>query len=249
MLKLQVDTLSKILTPETLQSLGLKRIKEIKELGKQNNYHLLVTQEIHVHPENNLVIQHKEHATQRAEELSYCCRFQGLSEQEKNLLKTQIRFIDDEKIITLLREHQISKEEIEELNAIVAEFQKHLYTYQQKLEELERQCKISYGQAFDIITKYYPMLSNNNYSFNKEDKKLYSSALFFALRIKQPSFLLKDSLNKINHNPLFSKLAKICENYFGMEQKHLYIFINKINEIFVTNPNLFNKLANSQKRK
>ena len=99
MLKLQVDTLSKILTPETLQSLGLKRIKEIKELGKQNNYHLLVIQEIHVHPENNLVIQHKEHATQRAEELSYCCRFQGLSEQEKNLLKTQIRFIDDEKII------------------------------------------------------------------------------------------------------------------------------------------------------
>lgn len=241
------DMLLNVLTPEEIKSLGLEKVLEIKKDGADNNYRLESVYAIKTYSDHCYIKKYQDYVIKRTKEVAQTHKFKHLTHRERKLLESQLRFIDDEKIISMLKEHNISKDSIIELNRIIAKYQERKMVYDAKLVNLEIQCEMKYEQAVNIISKLYPLLTNDKYQFNKDDKKTYTNALSLVGRIRNASFQVKDVANEINNNETLTAIARLGKNHFDLDTNHLYMFINKINELLVTNPDLFEQLSNKQK--
>ena len=158
MFKYQAEMLLNILTPERIQNLGDNKIIELRKLGEENNFYLISQYEIKAHPNNCYVKQHKEYANTRLQEGVRQHKFKYLSKDEITLLKSEIRFIEDQKIISLLKEHGITLDEIAELNQQIAKFQQDEQEYEITLKQLEKMYDMDYEQVIKIIKELYPLL-------------------------------------------------------------------------------------------
>lgn len=236
----------KILSTEEISKLGINKIAQIQALGRSNHYRLAsMSKGYHTD-----YICDNDYALKRAKELTISPITKELSPQEKILFVSEVRFIDTYKIIEILEDANIKKEEIEQLNLSILEFKKAETEYQKALSYLENKHEIEYDRVMEIINKLYPLLKNLNYAFNEEDIKLYSNARRFYCIISNYALKRKKIYMDIVQNPLLVKLVNISKYQFDFNQNSLYIFLNKINSILVTNPELLEQPTkkNNQKK-
>ena len=244
MFKFSEQMLSRILTIDDIKKLGNRTIVIIKNLGLENYHRLCLAGQNH--DERSLSDSH--YTIKRAIELSNSKIAYGLSDDEKQLFISEARFIDDSKIVNVLQEHDISVNDILEFNSQIVKFQKADEKYNLSLTKLEKKYDITYAQVVKIINELYPQLLKLDYTFNIEDKKLYSTANQFALMVATLNIKRKKDLTEINNNQFLIKIANICKNYYNIDPEYLYIFINKVNQILVTDHEICNQLSTKQKK-
>lgn len=236
-----------ILTPETIRKLGEERISTVKEIGADNQYiimrHLSVMDRQIGKPFN--VQSEIDPSTKRLHEVSIGYISKNLSSQEKILLHSELRFIDDQFILDLMKNKNITKEKMEELNELIKNFQVKQIEYTLSVVRLEKKYGLGLDQALRIV-ELYPALINTQYQLNNEDNSLYSDTKKFLALYKLVERKRNAALQAVNENELLQKLTIVGKNYFNFNPNDMFILINKINELIVTEPQF---IEDKQKKK
>lgn len=226
-----------ILTPETISKLGAERIAAVKENGAKNQY--IITRYLSVmdHQIGKPFTFHTEinPSTKRLHEVANGHISKNLSSQEKKLLHSELRFVDDQVILDILKSKNITKENMEELNELIKVFQTKQIEYTLALIKLERKYDLSLEQALRII-ELYPALINTQYKLNDADHSLYRDTKKFFAIYKLYDRKKSAALEAVNENEILRKLTLIGKNYFDFNPSDMFILINKINELMVTLP-------------
>lgn len=238
---LTADTLLKVLTPETIEKIGDNKISIIKKTGKKDNY---VFQDVYS-SDSYIYAKDLHQKNQKIKELSNGTRTKDFSQQEKLLFCSEVRFSDDNKMIAIFNNKQITPNDIIELNELIKNFQQENIKYTLETIKLEKKYHLTLGQVIDII-KLYPSLLNNNFELMDIDFELYQNAkkVYFMLKLLTEN--KEKKLKAVNDNKTFNKLIILTTEYFGHLPQDVYLLINKANELIVTNPEY--TVDNKQKR-
>ena len=236
-----------ILTPETIRELGDERIAAIKENGAKNQYiitrHLSVMDRQIGKPFN--FQSEIDPSTKRLREVVNGHISKDLSPQEKILLHSELRFVDDQLILDILKSKNITREKMDELNELIKLFQTKQIEYTLSLIKLEKKYGLGLEQALRII-ELYPSLVNTQYQLNDADNSLYNATKKFFFSYKLFERKRNAALQDVNENELLHKLTVLGKNYFNFSPNDMFVLINKINELLVTQPQFTNEI---QKKK
>ena len=225
--------IANILLPDTIEQLGMNKIYEVQRLGGENHYRLHLTTNALSH---DIPAFQPNLANNRMHEIADKSRVsKGLSDLEKNLLKSELRFPNEEILLFALEKQNISKEDITELNSIIKEVQESYIKYTFTIINLEQKTGLDYDQVTRIM-KLTPALINNNYELNAEDKKYYRHAQFFTIQLKESKLELDEKLTTLFKNDTFNSLVRLSQDHYCLKPHDVSIIINKINTIMVINP-------------
>lgn len=237
---LKSEMLLNILTPDTISLLGIDQVGTIKLLGRQSKY--LTTERT---KNTYFAEQRVQYEAKRIKELSKSYITKGLDETSKILFCSEIKFANDEQIIKLLSDREISIDAIESLNSLIVECQNADIKYTMAKARLENNHDLSLKQAEKII-RLKAALINNNYNLNEEDIKLYAEAQKMLKVLKLFEIQKSRSLRMLNDSETVKRLLCINKSYFGLEDEDIFVLINKINELIVTCPE---KLMSNENQK
>lgn len=238
---LTADTLLKVITPETIENIGNDKISIIKKLGKENSY--MFFDDVTIHP--NFYTKGIEQKNQKLIALSNGRLAANFSQQEKILFCSELRFPSDNKIIAILKNKKITPDDIKELDELIKNFQQEQIKLTLETIKLEEKYSLKVGQVIDII-KLYPSLLNSNFELSEIDSELYKKAKKFYFLLKFLTDTKEKKLKEVNKNETFAKLVTLTKEYFGHLPQDVYLLINKVNELLVTNPEY--TISNKQKK-
>lgn len=225
--------IANILLPEAIAQLGISKIYKIQKIGCENHYRLhLTTKSMCYNIPNSqpFLANHRIHEIADNSQLS-----KNLQDVEKTLLKSELRFPNEEVLLFALESNSISKESIIELNNIIKDVQESYIQYTFTIVTLENKIGLKYDQVINIM-KLTPSLINSDYQLNKEDKQYYRHAQIFALQLKAVKEELETKLTTLLKSDTFNKLVQLGREHYCLKPQDVSIIINKINTLMVTEP-------------
>lgn len=236
---LTADTLSKILTPDTIAKLSEERISLVEKNGNKYRYRIM--------DKNDYPYYHNQaidFGTKKLLEIMNSSASKDLTPQEKLLFGSEMRFYNEEQIFTIFQNYNITIEDLEEINTLIKRFQKSQIEYTLGISHLERKYQLKLEQVKSIVIDLYPALLNNTYDYklNQEDSQLYHDARNFWNAYSLLNQKRKNRILAINENETIIKLIFIANNYYNLSPNLLFLFLNKINKLIVTQPD---KITNS----
>lgn len=237
---LKSKSLLNVLLPETIESLGFENISLIKEKGKNSNF------EIKKITSDSYISSRKiELESRRIKELARSNRTDGLDETGKILFCSELKFTDDNAIVKLMKEKEITVEDIHTINELIKNCQHADIKYTMALIQLENKYDLKLDQALQIIELQASLL-NVNYSLNEADNHVYNAAKKLINIIKVYELKNSKCLIELNENPTLKKLIAVNKSHHGFLEEDFYLLINKINELIVTCPE---KLMSNENQK
>ena len=239
---LKSEMLLSILLPEVISDLGNNNIREIKRRGKRYDYILNTMKESKFfYGGKSNVTSDAGYMIKKIHELSKSNDNRDLNNVGKNLLQSEIRFANEQKLLDFLNDKNITIEDIEELNNLVREYQYNYSEYSLNYIKLEKKYNLKVTQAEDILNIIMPTLKKENYVLNNDDLDIYNDAKKMIFTIKLCSKKTENSIRKLNNNGILNKLISLGKDHFGLDNSEIFILINKINELYVSCPNNINK--------
>ena len=230
---LKPSFITNILLPETIAALGIEKIYEIEQMGGANHHrlHLMTNSLSYDIPSSQVRLANKR--VQEIASTSYIAH--DMTDVEKNLFKSELRFPNEETILFALENRKISKEDIAELNNIIKEVQESYIKYTFTMLKLEKTFDLKYDQVVNII-KLTPAVINSNYQLSKEDKEYYRHAQIFFHQLRPVKSDWEKKLAGLLQHKTFEQLTRIGQEHYFLTPQDVSMVINKINKILVTDP-------------
>lgn len=230
---LDTNDILNILTIDAIKDFDKDKIEKIKKLSKENFYRLIGNCS-NSYVRGHILINGDKKVTELSQSALTC----ELSDEEKILFRSEIRFINDNEIIDIIN-RLFTIDELADLNNKIDNIQSLNANHVMRSIELERKYNLDEEQVKRIL-KLKTILQSKNYKFNCEDIKTYAKARQFDLENNESLLPLNDAVAEINDNEVLKKLKSLGKNYFNLDENSIYLLINRINEIIVSYPELLN---------
>lgn len=217
----------KVLTLEEIKNCDLELINEKVEKSLWKVKLISANKEISF---DNLKLE-----SLRAMEISNSLEGSGLSKNEKALFASKLKFHKIERVLDGIK--NISFEELEEFNQLLTNFKYAYSKYLEAVKTLRNIYKLDTRQV-SMIKKLYKSLEEEKYQFNSADIETYNQAVKLEKILILFIMKVNNTFEKIALNPATKKLVQNAKNYYGLSESQLYLSLNRINEILITNPEM-----------